>query len=126
MTSVLLGGGCDYRVVATGLKNDNENESGAEPKTELHGVPPKRAAKKATMNAFSSLTARLGPGQVEPRPDLHLRFAVDVLRCARCGARREVLAVVMRPEPIGAILTYLDLVGPQGAPRPPPQLLSLI
>lgn len=43
-----------------------------------------------------------------------------------CGARREVLAVVMRPEPIGAILTYLDLVGPQGAARPPPQLLSLI
>ena len=32
----------------------------------------------------------------------------------------------MRPEPIGAILTYLDLVGPQGAARPPPQLLSLI
>ena len=53
-------------------------------------------------------------------------FAVDVLRCARCGAKREVLAVVMRPEPIRAILTHLDLVGPQGAPRPPPVQLSLI
>ncbi len=53
-------------------------------------------------------------------------FDVDVLRCARCGARREVLAVVMRPEPVRAILTHLDLVGVQGAPRPPPGQLSLI
>jgi hypothetical protein len=50
-----------------------------------------------------------------------------VLRCARCGARREVLAVVMRPQPVRAILTHLDLVGVQGAPRPPPPgQLSLI
>ena len=53
-------------------------------------------------------------------------FAVDVLRCARCGARREVLAVVMRPEPIIAILTHLALASPQASPRPPPEQLSLI
>ena len=59
-----------------------------------------------------------------PVEDLGVTLGVEAR--ARCGARREVLAVVMRPEPIGAILTYLDLVGPQGAARPPPQLLSLI
>ena len=53
-------------------------------------------------------------------------FAVDVLRCARCGAKREVLAVVMRPEPTIAILAHLDLASPQGSPRPALQQLSLI
>jgi hypothetical protein len=32
----------------------------------------------------------------------------------------------MRPEPIIAILTHLDLAGPQASPRPPPEQLSLI
>ena len=42
----------------------------------------------------------------------------DVLCCARCGAKREVLAVVMCPEPTTAILAHLDLADPQGPPRP--------
>jgi hypothetical protein len=56
----------------------------------------------------------------------NLRDKRNLRTCARCGARREVLAVVMRPEPIIAILTHLDLAGPQASPRPPPEQLSLI
>jgi hypothetical protein len=38
----------------------------------------------------------------------------------------QLQAVVMRPEPIIAILTHLALAGPQASPRPPPEQLSLI
>jgi hypothetical protein len=41
----------------------------------------------------------------------------DELTKLSCGARREVLAVVMRPEPIGAILTYLSTSSGHRAPR---------
>ncbi len=37
-------------------------------------------------------------------------FAIDVLRCVHCGGRRELLAVVMKPEAVAAILTHLGLV----------------
>ena len=53
-------------------------------------------------------------------------FAVDVLRCVRCGGRRELLAVVMKPEAVTAILTHLGLNTDDVGPRPPPHQLDLI
>ncbi len=51
-------------------------------------------------------------------------FAVDILRCARCGGPRQVLAVVMSPEPVRAILSHLGL-DTVARPRPPPTQLDL-
>jgi hypothetical protein len=49
-------------------------------------------------------------------PELLRRvFAIDVLRCGDCGARRRVIALIMEAEPIQRILTHLGL-----APHPPP------
>lgn len=42
-------------------------------------------------------------------------FAVDVLRCADCGARRQVIALITEADPIHRILTHLGL-----AAHPPP------
>jgi hypothetical protein len=53
-------------------------------------------------------------------------FAIDVLCCAHCGARRGLLAVVMKPEPFTAILTHLGLDSDDAGPRPPPCQLDLI
>jgi len=53
-------------------------------------------------------------------------FAVDVLRCARCGSRRELLAVVMKADAVAAILTHLGLDTDDAGPRPPPSQLDLI
>ena len=53
-------------------------------------------------------------------------FAVDVLRCVHCGGRRELLAVVMKPEAVAAILTHLGLDTDDAGPRPPPSQLDLI
>jgi hypothetical protein len=53
-------------------------------------------------------------------------FAVDILRCARCGSRRELLAVVMKAEAVAAILTHLGLDTDDAGPRPPPSQLDLI
>ena len=53
-------------------------------------------------------------------------FAIDVLRCVRCGGRRELLAVVMKPEAVVAILTHLGLDTDDAGPRPPPSQLDLI
>ena len=53
-------------------------------------------------------------------------FAVDVLRCAHCGSRRELLAVVMKADAVAAILTHLGLDTDDAGPRPPPSQLDLI
>ncbi len=56
----------------------------------------------------------------------HVAFAVDVLRCAHCGSRRELLAVVMKADAVAAILTHLGLDTDDAGPRPPPSQLDLI
>lgn len=49
-------------------------------------------------------------------------FAVDVLRCARCGGKRTLLAFVRDPASIRAILAHLGLLDIQPSrPRGPPQ-----
>ena len=47
-----------------------------------------------------------GPGEAQPAWAELLRrvFAVDVLRCDRCGGRRRLIATVMRPSAVRAIL----------------------
>jgi hypothetical protein len=52
-------------------------------------------------------------------------FAVDVLRCGRCGGRRELIAQITQPGVVTAMLTSLGL--PSDAPtvhpaRGPPEL----
>ena len=42
-------------------------------------------------------------------------FAVDVLRCADCGGRRVMIAIITGPDPISRILTHLAR-----AAHPPP------
>jgi len=42
-------------------------------------------------------------------------FSIDALRCADCGARRQVIALFAEPDPIQRILTHLGL-----AAQPPP------
>jgi hypothetical protein len=54
-------------------------------------------------------------------------YSVDILRCARCGGRRELLAVVEDPAAIRKILIHLGLGQPSGSPRgPPPTMLGLL
>jgi hypothetical protein len=53
---------------------------------------------------------------------LRRTWAVDVLRCSRCGGRRTLLAFVRDPKAIRAILGHLGLLLDQPAPpRGPPQ-----
>ena len=56
-------------------------------------------------------------------------FSAEVLRCARCGGRREVLAMVTSPSAIVAILMHLGLPAdpPPTPPNrgPPQQVLDL-
>ena len=67
---------------------------------------------------FRAFFARFGPSS---RAE-----AVDVLRCAHCGSRRELLAVVMKADAVAAILTHLGLDTDDAGPRPPPSQLDLI
>ncbi len=81
------------------------------------------------------LAAPAGAGQTDPKPvarveatvlerrlpwaDLLRRtFAVDVLRCDRCGGPRRVLAYLTDPAVVRAILIHLAL--PADSPRPAP------
>jgi len=61
------------------------------------------------------------PRRVEWAELLRRTWLVDVLRCARCGSRRVVLASITTPDAIDAILTHLDL-----RPRPPPHHADLL
>jgi len=45
-------------------------------------------------------------------------FAIDVLRCP-CGGARRMIAVIARPDVVGAILRCLDLAPLPAAPGPP-------
>ena len=52
-------------------------------------------------------------------------FAVDALKCARCGSRRRWLAAITEPEAIHRILEHLGLESAAPSPTPPrspPQL----
>jgi len=52
-------------------------------------------------------------------------FAIDVLRCARCGGRRAVLAFISEPAVVDKILLHLGLPArppPRAPARPPPGL----
>jgi hypothetical protein len=52
-------------------------------------------------------------------------FAVDVLRCHRCGGRREVLALITEGTVVRAILEYLGLSAEAPVVHPargPPEL----
>jgi hypothetical protein len=66
----------------------------------------------------SSLQARhsghfCSPWQRQPRLDwarlLRKSFALDVFVCGRCGGRRQVLAYLMAPSGVRAILEHLGL-----------------
>jgi hypothetical protein len=77
--------------------------------------------------------SRASGGPLAPRPRrlawaelLKRTFAIDVVRCVHCGGRRELLAVVMKPEAVVAILTHLGLDTDDAGPRPPPSQLDLI
>ena len=51
-------------------------------------------------------------------------FAVDVLRCPRCGSRRRMIAMITDPATIQRILSHLRLPTkplPIAPARPPPQ-----
>ncbi len=56
---------------------------------------------------------------------LRRTFAIDVLRCARCGSRRQLLAVIRSQQAVQAILTHLDGVS-VGGPRAPPSQRDLL
>ena len=73
-----------------------------------------------------------GDGDADIRPRrlnwaqlLWRSFTTDVLTCATCGSRRNVLALVQDPSSIQAILSHLGLASQQPAPpvrpRGPPQ-----
>jgi hypothetical protein len=52
-------------------------------------------------------------------------FAVDVLKCSRCGSRRRWIAAITQRETIVRILEHLGLESQARAPAPPrapPQL----
>ena len=52
-------------------------------------------------------------------------FAVDVLKCAKCGSRRRWIAAITEAAVIVKILEHLGLPSDAptpGAARPPPQL----
>jgi hypothetical protein len=53
-------------------------------------------------------------------------FAIDVLRCAHWGGRRELLAVVMMPGAVVAIFPYLGLDTDGSEPRHLPRQLEHI
>ncbi len=55
--------------------------------------------------------------------------AAEVLKCLRCGGRREVLALITAPPTVRAILTHLGLPAmapPRPPARAPPEELELI
>ena len=85
------------------------------------GVPRRR---RACASAGSSRAASCGR---HPWAELLRRvFAVDVLRCPRCGGRRAVLAAIHEGQVVRAILASLGL--PTAAPvvhtaRGPPEEL---
>ena len=72
--------------------------------------------------AFPSTSG--APEQLKPQL-LWRSFTTDVLTCATCGSRRNVLALVQDPSSIQAILSHLGLASQQPAPpvrpRGPPQ-----
>ena len=54
-------------------------------------------------------------------------FAIDVLRCPRCGGRRTVLAYITEPPVVEKILVHLGLPSrppPRAHARPPPDVLE--
>jgi len=52
-------------------------------------------------------------------------FAIDALRCPRCGQPMRILAAIQSPDAIRAILECLDLP-PRPPPIAPPALGSLL
>ena len=104
--------------------------------TRFHGVLAPRSSWRAAIvprPAGSDEVAQTGAGEgrgqrAGTRPSwamlLSRVFAVDILECPGCGARRQVIAVVMDPSVVRAILEARGLPAepPARSPaRPPPQ-----
>jgi len=74
--------------------------------------------------APSASLAAVPPARRIPWADLLRRvFAIDVLRCDRCGGRRQVIAFITDPEVVVKILDHLGLPSrppPVAQARPPP------
>ena len=104
--------------------------------TRFHGVLAPRSSWRAAIvpqPAVSDEVAQTGPGESRaPRAGartswalvLSRVFSVDILECPGCGSRRQVIAVVMDPSVVRAILEARGLPAepPARSPaRPPPQ-----
>ena len=104
--------------------------------TRFHGVLAPRSSWRAAIvprPAVSDEVAQSGAGEgrgqrAGTRPSwalvLSRVFAVDILECPGCGSRRQVIAVVMAPSVVRAILEARGLPAepPARSPaRPPPQ-----
>ena len=104
--------------------------------TRFHGVLAPRSSWRAAIvprPAVSDEVAQTGAGEgrgqrAGKRPSwamlLSRVFSVDILECPGCGSRRQVIAVVMDPSVVRAILEARGLPAepPARSPaRPPPQ-----
>ncbi len=78
-------------------------------------APPTTAPGRATPDEQS----RSRPRRLSWAELMRRVFALDVLKCSRCGGRMRVLAAIYPPEPIRAILECLNL-----SPRAPPITLA--
>ena len=97
--------------------------------------PPERASQCAhtadvvTLSgaAPATPTADASPYRLNWAAALKRVFAFDVLDCARCGGRLQIVAFIEKPSVVKAILDHLGLPSaplPLGKARGPPQQLA--
>ena len=93
------------------------------PRVEQHPATPAAAANEVEVAAETEAGTGPRAGRKSRRIPwselLKRTFGLELLRCARCGGKRQILAVITDLEAARSILKHLGL--PQTPPSPPQQ-----